>query len=170
MLATLVRATAEQILVHGRFQADAHPGHYLVLPGPRLALLDFGCVRELPLETRRAYGQLVGAILTRDAARMTELFARLGFRSRTGDEAARAAFAEMLLGAFRAGADLSAIDPRAQLEEAMALARRHPVAIPDEFVHLGRVFASLGGLLLRFGSRLSLLSLVAPALARAMSG
>ena len=46
---TLVDVFAEQILGHGFFHADPHPGNLQVQPeGPRLVLLDFGLAKELP--------------------------------------------------------------------------------------------------------------------------
>ncbi len=162
VLGTLIRAYCAQILRHGRFQADAHPGNFLVADG-KLALLDFGCVQELAPDVRRAYAQLAGAILARDPARMAALFTTMGFGTRTGDPKALEHFAELIMGAFRDGADLSALDPRAQIEQALAIARDNPVvAIPQSFVLLGRVFASLGGLVIRYRPRLSLFAILAP--------
>lgn len=163
LLEIVVRSYCEQILRHGRFQADAHPGNFLVTPGPRLALLDFGCVQIFTPEVRRAYAGLAGAILGRDADRMAALFAAMGFATRTGDDGALREFADMIMEVFRPGADLHAIDPRAQLERALELARKNPVVrIPQEFVLLGRVFASLGGLLMRYRPRLNLFAVIGP--------
>jgi predicted unusual protein kinase regulating ubiquinone biosynthesis (AarF/ABC1/UbiB family) len=44
----LIRSFCAQVLEHGLLHADPHPGNFLVLSGdggPRLALLDFGCVQ-----------------------------------------------------------------------------------------------------------------------------
>src|SRR5262249_33754162 len=135
ILATLARAYAAQVLKHGRFQADAHPGNFLVLDGDRLGLLDFGCVQELPLATRGAWARLATAILGRDAAAMAALFAQLGFRTKTGDGAALEELAELVLGSFRAGTDFAAIDARAQVMRAFEILQSNPVVeIPREFV------------------------------------
>lgn len=166
LLEILVRSTCAQILAHGRFQGDAHPGNYLVLDGedgPRLALLDFGCVQVLTPEERAAYAGLALAILSRDARQMAERFATLGFATRTGDPAALTDLADMILGAFRDNADLSAIDPRAQMEQAMAILRANPVvSIPHSFVLLGRVFATLGGLLMKYRPKINLFAIIGP--------
>ena len=42
VMRTLIEAWCEQVLVHGFFQADPHPGNLLVEPNGRLVLLDFG--------------------------------------------------------------------------------------------------------------------------------
>jgi len=166
---TLLRTTCAQVLQHGLFQADCHPGNFLVVDGdegPVLALLDFGAVTRFPGELRLAYGRLAGAILARDNQQVAERLAGLGFRTR-GDEATLVRFADMLMDVFRPdpGVSLAELDPRAAFEEALALARANPVHVPQDFVLLGRVFATLGGLLLRYRPRINLFALLAPYLA-----
>ncbi len=176
VLETLVKAYCAQILAHGRFQADAHPGNFLVLPprttggAPILGLLDFGAVALVTPAARRAYAQLAGAILTRDAHRMAELFTQIGFATQDGDPNSLERFAELMMAAFREGVDMASLDPRAQLEQALKLAHENPVVrLPQEFVLIGRVFASLGGLLVRYQPKVSLFGAIAPYVAQAMA-
>jgi ubiquinone biosynthesis protein len=170
VLELLVRSYAAQILAHGRFQADAHPGNFLVLPGPRLGLLDFGALATLAPAQRVAYAQLAFAILQKDSARMAQLFATIGFATLDGDPGSLDRFAELLLAAFRDGAELGDIDPRAQLETALRVAHENPVVrLPQEFVLIGRVFASLGGLLVRHQPKISLFATITPFVKHAAS-
>jgi ubiquinone biosynthesis protein len=165
VLAALVRTYLGQILGSGRFQADPHPGNFLVLPDHRLALLDFGAIRELSPDERRAYADLVGAMIARDRARAAELMARLGFTVREGgDPVALVEFADLLLDAFRPSPDrpLAGIDPRAAFDRALALGRKTPIRIPHHFVQIGRVLAALAGLVLAYRPRIELWPLAAP--------
>ena len=170
----LLRSFCAQVLEHGLFQADPHPGNFLVVAGPdgpRLALLDFGNVQSYTARQRRAYAELALAILSNDVGRMTELFESIGFRSRSGDGASLRAFADLLLEAFREGAasEVFDVDPRARIERVLELTRENPVVqIPADFVQLGRVFASLGGLLMRYRPRVDLFQIILPQLLRAM--
>jgi predicted unusual protein kinase regulating ubiquinone biosynthesis (AarF/ABC1/UbiB family) len=174
----LIRSSCEQVLVHGVFQADPHPGNFLIVPGPdgpRLALLDFGCIERYDAALRRRYAELGSAILARDEARMATLFAEMGFRSRDDDPTALRAYAELLLEAFREEADaaggLEAI-ARGQperVERILALTSANPIVrIPGHFVLLGRVFATLGGLLLHHQPRVRLGAVLRPNLATAL--
>ena len=164
------------MLEHGLLHADPHPGNFLVIDGadgPRLALLDFGCVQAYPAERRRAYAGLCVAVLAGDTARMAELFAAMGFATRDGDEAALRAFADLLLEAFRADTDrpLATIEPGAALERILRLTRDNPiVAVPPDFVLLGRVFATLGGLLMRYRPQINLFQILLPFVLRANEG
>jgi ubiquinone biosynthesis protein len=177
LLTTLVCSFCDQVLVHGLLHADPHPGNFLVVPatggdpgGPRLAILDFGSVQHYAPERRRAWAQLGLAIVMRDEEKLARLFAEIGFESRGGDASLRG-FAELLLEHFRPGAELAAaFDAQERFETVLALLRENPVVrIPDDFVQLGRIFAALGGLLLRYRPRLDLFGILAPRLAAAAS-
>ena len=174
VIATLIRTTAEQIFVHGCFQADPHPGNFLVVPTddparPRLALLDFGCVATLDPATRRAYARLSLSLFTGDGAAAAAGLNALGFRSRDDDGDAVVHLADAMLGALRRGAraDDPGFDPTAAMGEAFAQARRHPVAAPSHFVLIGRVLATIGGLVFAHRPAIEPFALIAPALAAA---
>ena len=172
VLELLLGSYCVQVLDHGCFQADPHPGNFLVCPGPRLALLDFGTVQRFSAAERRAYAQLAGAIMRRDTVQMADLFVVLGFETRTGDPESLIRFSEMLLEAFAANVSFDELDldPQQILAEVMTLAQANPVSkIPRNFVQLGRVFGALSGLMLHYKPRINLLSLIAPPLARAMT-
>lgn len=165
VLLALVRTYAAQILGTGRFQADPHPGNFLVLAHARLALLDFGSIHELAPEERRAYAALVRAVIMREREHAAEIMTALGFAVRaSGDPAALVTFADLLLDAFRPTPDrpLSQLDPRAAFDQALALGRKSPIVIPDHFVQIGRVLSALAGLLLSYRPRIELWPLIAP--------
>ncbi len=165
VLAALVRTYAAQILGAGRFQADPHPGNFLVRPDGRLALLDFGAMRDLSDDERRAYAALTGAVIARDGTRAARLMTELGFSVRPGgDPAALLQFADLLLDAFRPAPDrpLANLDPREAFDQTLALGRESPIIIPHHFVQIGRVLASLAGLVLAYRPRIELWPLVAP--------
>jgi predicted unusual protein kinase regulating ubiquinone biosynthesis (AarF/ABC1/UbiB family) len=172
----LVRSFSRQVLEHGLLHADPHPGNFLIVggpDGPRLALLDFGCVQAYPPARRRAYADLALAVLRGDAARMAAAFDGMGFRSRDGGSEALQVYAGLLLDAFRADGSFATreIDARAAVQRILHLTRDNPiVAIPPDFVLLGRVFAALGGLLMRYRPRVNLYQLLMPSLLRAMHG
>jgi len=174
ILTILVRCTCEQVLVHGLFQADPHPGNFLVVPGPdgpRLALLDFGCVERYDADRRARYAALAVAILGRDEAAMVRLFGELGFRSRDGSAEGLSAYAELFLAAFRDGARLEdPVDHAAQVTRILELTAEDPIVeVPGHFVLLGRVFASLGGLLMVHRPAIRLSELLRPGIASALA-
>ena len=59
---TLWRFVFRGNLVGGAFNADPHPGNYLLQPDGHVVFLDFGCIQPIPESARRA------ALLVHDAA------------------------------------------------------------------------------------------------------
>lgn len=170
LLGTLVDCFAAQILVHERLHCDPHPGNFLVAPDQGLVLLDFGSVRTFEPGTGRGYAELVGAVLGGQAAKAAELLHRMGFRTRDDDPATLTRFAELVLAAFRENATLAGLDPAAQIAEALSLARDNPiVTVPPDFVMIGRVLATLAGLLVHYRPDVDLFRIVAPHLAAALT-
>lgn len=170
LFTALIGSFCTQVLEHGAFHADPHPGNFGVLEGARLAIYDFGSVVTYPPELRRAYAELATAILAGSGAQVAELLERLGFRSRGDDPQALAKMADVFLDVFRAqgGLDLANLDPEVEMKRLMSLVQDNPVAhVPQHFVMLGRVFASLGGLVFRFRPKVDFFGLIAPALAAA---
>lgn len=165
VLGTLVDVTCAQVLRHGLFQGDPHPGNFLVADPARLVLLDFGAVQELSESERTAYAELAGAVVLGNAARAAELLRALGFRTRNGDPAALVEVAEVVLELFRQNAadPLANADPERSLRAFLAAIEANPVVeLPGHFVLLGRVLASLAGLLLRYRPKLDLFSILLP--------
>jgi len=173
LLRQLVDIYCEQVLVHRTLHADPHPGNFLVVTaedgGPRLALLDFGAVARLEVAEARAYASLVGATLAGRADEVARLLLELGFEARDGDTDTLVKFSEVILQQFRENMNLKDIDPKEQLELAMQLAKDNPiVSVPGHFVMIGRVLASLGGLIMRYQPDVDLFRVVAPHLTAAL--
>lgn len=60
----------EQVLIHGFFHADPHPGNVFVLPDHVICLLDFGIVGAVDRETREEFVDLVDSIVQQDEKRI----------------------------------------------------------------------------------------------------
>ena len=169
VLGELVGELASQILVRGRVHADPHPGNFMVTEAGALALLDFGCTLELAPAERAAYARLVIAIGGGGAAAAARELAALGFAA--DDPDALVAAAASLIGALRPGAAVSELDWEAAFADQLARARQlGGLAIPRSFVLLGRVLATVAGLLARYRPRIQLHALIARHLAAAAQG
>lgn len=175
LLGRLLEAYLVQVLGQGEFQADPHPGNFLVTDDGTLVLLDFGCTKQLPEKMRTGFGAMLTAFVNGDTATLAELFVGLGFRTQSGDPATLHAYAEVMLRYFRQalapGAELRWPD-RSELVEQMAAvlesSRRDPVLrIPQEFVMLGRVFSTLGGMFTHYRPSCDWPSRILPYLVRA---
>ncbi len=166
LLADLVGEIAAQILVRGRVHADPHPGNFLVTPKDTLALLDFGCTLELAPTERAAYARLVLAIAGGNTAAATSELTALGFVA--DDPAALVQMTTSLISAMRPGAAVSELDWETQFAEQIAHAKQlSGLVIPRSFVLLGRVLATMAGLLATYKPRIHVFPLIAQYLAAA---
>lgn len=177
-LRLLAEVTAYAILVHGLVHADPHPGNFLVqrvrrgsdatateADALRLVVLDFGAVTRLTEAERRAYVELFPAIFGGNEAKVTTLLATLGFSA--PDPSAPARFAMTVVRPL-VMVDLATVDPKAELERGLALAKAYPgLVVPAAFVQIARALAGLGGLYLRYRPPLDLASTLWGALAAA---
>ena len=161
----LVDAFLKQILVDGFVHADPHPGNFLLQPGPRLGIVDFGACVELSEPTRLALRELYAAGLELDLGRSAAALDALGFRTRSGDLTSLVAWASL----FDSGATES--DREAAWAGLVAAARRDPlVRMPDELVMIGRVLIVQTGMVSALQPAWSMQDLIAARLAGAGAG
>src|SRR4051794_25450648 len=66
----------------GAYNADPHPGNYLLLADGRVSFLDYGSVKELTPERRQLYADYCLAASARDADRAKDLLGELGYLAR----------------------------------------------------------------------------------------
>ncbi|KAM5571754.1 hypothetical protein ABKV19_012038 [Rosa sericea] len=81
ILQSLTLAYGQMILKNGFFHADPHPGNILICKGSKVALLDYGQVKDLPDELRLGYANLVIAIADGDPVRALESYRELGIET-----------------------------------------------------------------------------------------
>ena len=171
----LIEAYARQMLELGRFQADPHPGNLLVEPDGTLVILDFGCTKILEPDARRAYAQLLQAFFVQDTQRVSQMLQELGFRTQSGRPDTLLWFAELMLDELRSeGSALrQGVSSAEMIDEWIGLLRaveQDPVVrVPDHFVMIGRVVATLGGLIMHYRPTMDIQRIMLPALMSALA-
>ena len=164
---TLVEVFAEQMLVHGFFHADPHPGNLRVeAESGRLVLLDFGLTKELPQDFRAAVWELAGALLLGQRERLGAALVRLGFQTREGREDSLQAIAELLSDSaqeLRAKGRLEPATLARLREELPERIRRDPIVrVPHHLVLVGRALGLLSGQLTSLGADVDWMEIIAP--------
>ena len=161
----MTEAYCEQILVHGFFHADPHPGNLLVLPGPVVVFIDFGLVKELPKEFRLNYARLTMAALHQDDEAMVTAFRALGFKTKSEDPESLKALGRSFWES--AGPDNKPYvdaDVMPEVNERMAqVLKENPVTkIPPDILLIFRVIGLMSGLQKRLDSKVSMFDTIAP--------
>jgi aarF domain-containing kinase len=161
----MTEAYCEQILVHGFFHADPHPGNLLVQPGPVVVFLDFGLAKELSDEFRLNYARLTMSIMSRDEKGMVHAFRALGFRTRSNDPEALVALGTSFFEA--AGPDAKPYvdaDVMPEVNERLSrILQKNPVTgIPADILLIFRVLGLMSGLQKRLDSKVNMVETIAP--------
>ncbi|MFQ5381055.1 MAG: ABC1 kinase family protein [Dehalococcoidia bacterium] len=162
---TVTEAYCEQILVHGFFHADPHPGNLMVLPGSKVVFVDFGLVKELPARFRRDYARLTVATLRGDDDEMVAAFRDLGFRTKSDDPQSLRVLGRSFWEATGPEAR-PYVDPDVipELNERIARSlRENPVTqIPPDFLLIFRVLGLMSGLQKRLQSNVNMMQTIRP--------
>lgn len=160
----LVHCFAEMIARHGFFHADPHPGNLMVLPGPKLVLLDFGQAKDLGPEFRETLIRFTKTLLSGDMVAMGEAFRELGFRTKNDDAAGYEQLGDAYIGKVArrmadTGEGYAKMDQfEESYEEATTLLKKNPLtAMPPELLMVGRVFGLLNGLSMSLDSQTNLM-------------
>ena len=74
-----VNCSLQQLLEHGFFHADPHPGNLLALSDGRLCYLDFGMMSEVSKESRNGLIQAVVHLVNKNFNKLSKDFVELGF-------------------------------------------------------------------------------------------
>ncbi len=132
-------AVLRQIFIYGLFHADPHPGNFLLLPGDRVAMLDFGMFGRLGRHERRRMAFVFWALVEGDYETVAEQLLRLstlrpgadpdGFREALADtvdewfgsQARDYSLARLLLRQLALGAAFGVVFPRGLMLLARAL-------------------------------------------------
>jgi predicted unusual protein kinase regulating ubiquinone biosynthesis (AarF/ABC1/UbiB family) len=166
----LVEAYCEQVMVHGFFHADPHPGNLMVqaLPDgrPKLVFVDFGLAKELPPHFRETAVRFAAAMIQGQADEMANALLELGFETRDGRPESLDDIADFILDLakeFRHGVKIDKEFTERFGREVPKRIRQNPIVrIPSHLVLLGRVVGLLAGVNKLLGSRLDLAKTVFP--------
>src|SRR5262245_12624446 len=77
MIENLIGFYGDQLLVHGFFHADPHPGNILIRPDSRIVLLDYGMVLEITPELQQDLVRIVVAAVHGDVDELINLAYKL---------------------------------------------------------------------------------------------
>ncbi|KAJ3305316.1 hypothetical protein HDV03_001609 [Kappamyces sp. JEL0829] len=82
IMKALLDAHGHQLLVNGFFNADPHPGNFLLMPDGRIAMLDYGQVKRLTDQERLFLARFVVAVADRNEKDLLQLYKETGYKSK----------------------------------------------------------------------------------------
>jgi ubiquinone biosynthesis protein len=157
----VIEAAFRQLFEDGLFHGDPHPGNILVLPGNRIALLDFGLVGRLSRQQQEALVTLIVAVALRDPDTVARVLNRIGVPE---THTPLAVFREDIRGILDRylGLKLDEIRTATLLRDLLDLAVRHRIRIPKEYAVLAKASITVEGIIRRLYPRLDVLEVGLP--------
>lgn len=151
----------EMIFEHGVFHADPQPGNIMLLPGQRIALLDFGDIGRFTPSRREQMERMVLALGLQDAEAFSSILIEITDPPASADMAQlRADLGGWFDRYINVG--VGRIDVRAMIGRAMELLHHHGLVLPADFILLIRVLLQLQGLSNAVGVNLNVEEILAP--------
>ncbi len=143
----LLDTVLDQVLVHGVFHVDLHPGNVLVDDDGTLALLDLGSVGRLGSGARSAVGRLLAALERGDSVAGADALLELVDRPDQIDERGLERAVGVLLARF-ASAPGGTGGGAAAFPALFRLVTEHRLGVPPDVAAVFRALATLEGTLL----------------------
>jgi ubiquinone biosynthesis protein len=173
----LVECYYSMLLEHRVFHADPHPGNFLVRPGPKLVILDFGAVEEVTPELAEGMQQVVLGGIGRNADQVLQGLERMGFVAEGGDRDLLEkvgrdylkVLANLQIDDF-SNIDRNAVEKMsgfAQVRGRLRAIMRH-VQYPEGYFYIERTLVLLFGLVGQLAPKAGLPGVAAPVAAKAM--
>ena len=160
-----VNCSLQQLLEHGFFHADPHPGNLLALSDGRLAYLDFGMMSEVSRESRTGLIQAVVHLVNRNFGKLSKDFVSLGFLAEDVNlEPIVPAFEKVFGQAIEQG--VSRMDFKAVTDDLSGVMYRFPFRVPPYYALIIRSLVTLEGIALSVDSEFKILGAAYPYFAR----
>ncbi len=165
MVTVGVNCSLQQLLEHGFFHADPHPGNLLALADGRLAYLDFGMMSEVNRESRTGLIQAVVHLVNRNFAKLSKDFVQLGFLAEDVNlEPIVPAFEQVFGQALEMG--VSRMDFKAVTDDLSGVMYRFPFRVPPYYALIIRSLVTLEGIALSVDPDFKILGAAYPYFAR----
>ncbi len=156
-----VQCSLRQLLEHGFFHADPHPGNLLATPDGKLAYLDFGMMSEIELYQRYGLIEAVVHMVNRDFDGLAHDYVKLGFLTPETDlTPIIPAFARVFGNAL--GASVAELNIKSITDQLSQLMYEYPFRVPAFYALIIRSLVTLEGIAIHIDPNFKVLSAAYP--------
>ena len=165
MIETGVNCSLQQLLEHGFFHADPHPGNILALEDGRLCYLDFGMMSEVTDESRTGLIKAVVHLVNRNFERLSQDFVELGFLKKDVDlRPIVPAFETVFTQALTKG--VNKMDFKIVTDDMSGIMYKFPFRLPPYYALIIRSLITLEGIALSVDPKFKILGAAYPYFAK----
>jgi len=140
----LTNTILEQILAHGVFHADLHPGNVVALPDARIALLDFGMTGVVPDDLKEQFGGFLLAVAARSPARLVAVLLKLGLAPAGVDTGSLTRDVDALLRRYY-GVPVSQLSVAALTKDVLDVCVKHHIKVRRDFALVLKALTAVEG-------------------------
>ena len=156
-----VQCSLRQLLEHGFFHADPHPGNLLATPNGKLAYLDFGMMSEIELYQRYGLIEAVVHMVNRDFEGLAHDYVKLGFLTPDTDlTPIIPAFSRVFGNAL--GASVAELNIKSITDQLSELMYEYPFRVPAFYALIIRSLVTLEGIAIHIDPNFKVLSAAYP--------
>nr|WP_049858556.1 AarF/ABC1/UbiB kinase family protein [Gloeothece citriformis] len=160
-----VTAGLRQLLEHGFFHADPHPGNLFATLDGRMAFIDFGMMDQLEEETKETIASSVVQLINRDYEALAEDFVKLGFLTPNTDIKPIIPALEKVLG-NAIGQSVGDFNFKTITDDFSELMYEYPFRVPAKFALIIRSLITQEGLALSLDPNFKIVQVGYPYVAR----
>lgn len=160
-----VQCSLRQLLEHGFFHADPHPGNLLATPDGKLAYLDFGMMSEIKPQQRYGLIEAIVHMVNRDFEGLAHDYVKLEFLTPDTDlTPIIPALARVFNNAL--GASVAELNIKNITDELSALMYEYPFRVPAYYALIIRSLVTLEGIAINIDPNFKVLSAAYPYVAK----
>ncbi|MBE9028693.1 AarF/ABC1/UbiB kinase family protein [filamentous cyanobacterium LEGE 11480] len=160
-----VQCSLRQLLEHGFFHADPHPGNLLAMPDGRLAYLDFGMMSQMEPYQRYGLIEAIVHLVNRDFESLASDYVKLEFLSPEVDlTPIIPAFAQVFSEAMTSS--VSEINIKTITDKLSELMYEYPFKVPAYFALIIRSLVTLEGIAINIDPEFKVLTKAYPYVAK----
>jgi len=160
------QAFLKQILVHGFFHADPHPGNVIFLPDHRMVIIDFGMVGRLSPQRRKQVTDLLAGLAHLEERPMLDVLIDWAGDAYV-DEAKLAADVNELVFEYQ-DVPLKDIRIASVVRQFSAIVREHSIVLPADLAMMFKALITLEGLGRQYDPEVHIIDHLAPLLRDAL--
>lgn len=154
-----------QLLEHGFFHADPHPGNLFALADGRMAYIDFGMMDQLEQYTKETIASCVVYLINQDYAELAKNFVKLGFLTSDTDIRPIIPALESVLGKAM-GESVVNFNFKTITDQFSELMYDYPFRVPAKFALIIRSLVTQEGLALTLNPKFKIVEVSYPYVAR----
>ena len=165
LIRTGVEAGLQQLLEHGFFHADPHPGNLFALADGRMAYIDFGMMDQLEQGTKETLVDSVVHLIDQNYVSLAEDFVKLGFLTPDTDIMPIVPALESVLG-YIIGESVGIFNFKTITDRFSELMFEYPFRVPAKFALIIRSLVTQEGLALTLNPDFKIVEVAYPYVAR----